>query len=83
MDKTRGRKPLNRTGFHVRVDPQTPLLLSKKAQNMGYTYGEGGATGELLDAIAEEKLVLVPQEKWEEIKKLVESFKDIQEFFAL
>jgi hypothetical protein len=77
MGKGRGRKPLDRTSFHVRVDPQTPSVLNDKARKLGYIYGSGGATGELLDAIAKEKLILVPQEEWEKFKKIVTTLKNM------
>ena len=78
MSQKRGRKALNRAGFHVRVAPQTPSALKEKAQKLGYVYGKSGATGELLDAIAEEQLVLVPQQEWEYLKKLITTFREIQ-----
>lgn len=75
MSDKRGRKPLERTDLHVRVDPKTPSMLRKKAQKLGYIYGDSGATGELLDAIAQGKLALIPQEKWELFTKVVTIFK--------
>lgn len=78
MSSSRGRKQLNRKDFHVKVDPKTPPILNQKAHTLGFVYGKGGATGELLDAIASEKLVLVPQDEWQKLKKLVTSFKEIQ-----
>lgn len=78
MAKKRGRKPLERTDLHARVAPGTPGALSEKAQALGFAYGKGGATGELLDAIAAGYFVLIPQEDWEKINNLVTSFKAIE-----
>lgn len=76
---SRGRKPLDKSSLHARVSPQTPMALRKKAQEMGYEYGKSGATGELLDAIAEGRLVLVKRDDWENIKKLVANLAKIDE----
>ena len=74
----RGRKPLDKTDLHARVEQQTPPALNKKARELGYKYGEGGSTGELLDAIASGRLILVQQEDWEKVQKLVTALGVIQ-----
>lgn len=54
------KKQENRTSFHVRVDKSTPRKLNQLALLMGYKYGDGGAVGEFLDAIAHLDIKLVP-----------------------
>lgn len=68
MSNKRGPKPLGKTNLHARVNPQTLIALRKKAQKLGFNYGDSGATGEMLDAIAEGKVVLILKEDWEKIK---------------
>lgn len=55
-----GRKKLERTSLHARVAPNTTEKLKKIAEAFGYTYDGEGSTGQLLDAIAEGKLLLLP-----------------------
>jgi hypothetical protein len=47
-----GRKKLGKKQFMARVNPETPEKLKNLALQFGYQYGDGGATGEFLDAIA-------------------------------
>lgn len=58
-----GRKKLDRTSLHARVAPNTAEKLKEIAEGFGYTYDGGGSTGQLLDAIAEGKLLLIPSNK--------------------
>ncbi len=44
----------------VRVSPGTSEKLNNIAEIMGYTYGDRGATGELMDAIAQGNILLIP-----------------------
>lgn len=55
MITRRGRKPKPEgTGvINVRTDPQTPVKLKDLALKCGYIYNDEGATGALLDAIAQ------------------------------
>lgn len=58
-----GRKKLNRTNLHARVDPSTPSELKDMAKQLGLTYtsktGEiEGSTGKLLDAIAKSPFLI-------------------------
>jgi hypothetical protein len=54
-----GRKKLDRTNIHARVDPKTAHKLKEIAQKLGYTYDSEGSTGQLLDAIASGELILI------------------------
>ncbi|GET38451.1 hypothetical protein [Microseira wollei] len=58
-----GRKKLDRTSLHARVAPNTPDKLKEIAFKLGYIYDEQGSTGQLLDAIAEGKIILVQSAK--------------------
>ena len=53
-----GRKQENRKTFLARVDADTPEKIQKIAESLGYTYGGKGSQGKLLDAIANEELIL-------------------------
>lgn len=55
-----GRKKLDRISLHARVAPGTPEKLKEIAQAFGFTYDGEGSTGQILDAIAEGKLILIP-----------------------
>lgn len=77
MERRRGRKPLDKTALHARVEHTTPTALREQAMKLGYTYGNSGATGEMLDAIAEGRLVVVPQDAWEQLKKAIASFREM------
>lgn len=55
-----GRKRLDRTNLHARVAEGTSEKLKEIAKAFGYIYDEEGSTGQLLDAIAEGKLILIP-----------------------
>jgi hypothetical protein len=55
-----GRKKLDRISLHARVAPGTPEKLKEIAQAFGFTYDNHGSTGQMLDAIAEGKLILLP-----------------------
>ena len=78
MSRKRGRKPLDRTDLHARVAHPTTSALREKALKLGYVYGKSGATGEMLDAIAEGHLVVIPQKDWENLKKAVAIFKELE-----
>ncbi|WP_414756629.1 hypothetical protein [Anabaena sp. CCY 9910] len=54
-----GRKKLDRTNIHARVDPKTADKLKEIAQKLGYIYNSEGSTGQLLDAIANGELILI------------------------
>jgi len=54
-----GRKKLDRTSIHARVDPRTVDKLKEIAQKLGYIYDGEGSTGQLLDAIASGELILI------------------------
>ncbi len=77
MEKKRGRKPLDKTALHARVEHATPSALKEQAVKLGYTYGSSGATGEMLDAIAEGRLVIVPHDAWEQLKKVLASLREV------
>ncbi len=48
-----GRNKLDRIRFPgCKVKPETVVLLRELAIELGYTYGSGASTGELLDTIA-------------------------------
>jgi putative NADH-flavin reductase len=58
-----GRKKLNRTSLHARVDPETPDKLKQMAKELNFTYvspsGElEGSTGKLLDAIGRSQFLI-------------------------
>jgi hypothetical protein len=54
-----GRKKLERTNLHARVAPGTGDKLKEIAQILGFTHGNEGSTGQLLDAIADGELILI------------------------
>lgn len=54
-----GRKKLGKKQFMARVNPKTPDKLKDLALQFGYQYGDGGATGEFLDALASGELTIV------------------------
>lgn len=54
-----GRKKLDRTNIHARVDPETADKVKEIAQKLGYIYDGEGSTGQLLDAIASGDLILI------------------------
>ncbi len=70
IKKMAGRKKLNRKKVQARVDIDTDKKLQELAVKLGYTYGKGGATGEMLDAIANEDLVLITKDTWDKISAL-------------
>jgi hypothetical protein len=53
------RKKLDRTTVLARVAPTTPDKVKEIAEKLGYTYAGEGSTGQLLDAIALGKLILI------------------------
>ncbi|MCU0570085.1 MAG: hypothetical protein MUF49_26365 [Oculatellaceae cyanobacterium Prado106] len=61
------RAKANRVQKHFRVDAHTPEKLDRLAIQLGYIYGKGGALGELLDAIANEEVILVPKAAWQRL----------------
>lgn len=63
-----GRKRLDRKQMQARVAEETPDKLHEIAAAMGYIYGSGASIGNFLDAIADRKLVVIPEEVW---KKLI------------
>lgn len=63
------RKKLHKISSHFRVDEITPNELSRIAVTLGYIYGNGGAVGEMLDAIAKGELLIVPKENWEKVSR--------------
>lgn len=73
----RGRKALDRTDLHARVAPETLPAIREIARNLGYTYGDGAATGELLDDIASGSLVVLPKETWANLQKVVARLRDL------
>jgi hypothetical protein len=68
------RQKLDRVSLHARVDPQTSEQLKQIAYDLGYIYDKEGSTGQLLDAIASQKQVLVPQSLY---LKLVDIFNEM------
>ena len=54
-----GRKKLDRTNLHARVDPRTADKLKEIAQKLGYIYNDEGSTGQMLDAIASGEIILI------------------------
>jgi hypothetical protein len=58
-----GRKKLDRTNLHARVAPKTGDKLKEIAQSLGYVHGDEGSTGQLLDAIAQGKIILIATNK--------------------
>jgi hypothetical protein len=63
----------DKTTVNYRVKPNTPDRLNKIAACLGYTYGQGGAIGKLLDDIAEGRLKVFSVEDLEKIKKILDS----------
>ena len=57
------RKKLDKVQSHWRVKTTTVETLSELARVLGYEYADKGAVGELLDAIADGKILLVPKKK--------------------
>ncbi|MBW4667695.1 MAG: hypothetical protein KME60_09715 [Cyanomargarita calcarea GSE-NOS-MK-12-04C] len=55
------RQKLNRASLHARVDSQTSEALKRIAYKLGYIYDTEGSIGQLLDAIASQEQVLMPQ----------------------
>ncbi len=58
-----GRRKLNRTSLHARVNPKTPEKLKAMAEDLGFTYTSNtgkieGSTGQLLDAISESSFLI-------------------------
>ncbi|WP_193200916.1 hypothetical protein [Nostoc sp. MG11] len=58
-----GRKKLDRTNIHARVGVETADKLKEIAQKLGYIYNDEGSTGQLLDAIATEKIILIHKDR--------------------
>ena len=59
----------------VRVSPNTPNTLSNLARVLGFEYGNSGATGELMDAIAQGKFLLIPCENLEKVGASIDYFR--------
>ena len=53
--------------MQARVSQETPGRLHEKAAAMGYIHGSGGSIGQFLDAIANDALVVIPREVWQQI----------------
>lgn len=68
-----GRKKLDRDSLHARVAPQTAEKLKDIAFKLGYIHGGEGSTGQLLDAIATGKVVLLPTDALNSGQSLVVS----------
>jgi hypothetical protein len=64
-----GRKKLDRTNLHARVASQTGDKLKEIASILGYVHAGEGSTGQLLDAIAEGKLILIATTKSTKLPK--------------
>ncbi|MDJ0723728.1 MAG: hypothetical protein QNJ38_01290 [Prochloraceae cyanobacterium] len=62
----------NRKVFTIRTDEKTPELLKQQAFQKGYVYGNQGATGDYLDAIASEKYIVIEKEIWQSVLQLCE-----------
>jgi hypothetical protein len=58
-----GRKKLDRQEFHARVAPETVDRLKNLAASLGYQHGGQGSIAQVLDAVAQGKIILVPTEK--------------------
>ena len=70
------RQKLDRVSLHARVDPQTSEALKQIAYKLGYVYDGEGSTGQLLDAIASQQHVLIPQSLY---LKMVDVFKEMSD----
>ena len=55
-----GRKKLDRQEFHARVAPETVERLKSLAASLGYQHGGQGSIAQVLDAVAEGRIILVP-----------------------
>jgi hypothetical protein len=58
-----GRKKLDRQEFHARVAPETVDRLKNLAASLGYQHGGQGSIAQVLDAVAQGKIILVPTGK--------------------
>ncbi|WP_373541292.1 hypothetical protein [Chamaesiphon sp.] len=58
-----GRKKLDRQEFHARVAPETVDRLKNLAASLGYQHGGQGSIAQVLDAVAEGRIILVPTDK--------------------
>jgi len=54
-----GRKKQDRTSLHARVGTETPEKIKEIAEKLGYLYDGEGSPGQLLDAIASGKVILI------------------------
>lgn len=57
----------NKETINVRVKQGTRLWWRQEAAKNGFIYGNDGATGEFLDAIAQGEYVVIDKEIWEQI----------------
>ncbi|GAB1541826.1 hypothetical protein NUACC21_44990 [Scytonema sp. NUACC21] len=64
-----GRKKLDRTNLHARVALGTAEKLKEIAYALDYIYDGEGSTGQLLDAIASGKLILIATRKHSDSEK--------------
>ncbi|MBD2690613.1 hypothetical protein [Anabaena catenula] len=53
--------------INVRVELGTRLWWQQEAVKNGFIYGNGGATGEFLDAIAQGEYVIIKREAWQQL----------------
>jgi hypothetical protein len=58
-----GRKALNKYQLRCWVNPENHEKLKSIAKSMGYTYSDEGSIGSLLDAIANQEIILIPAQK--------------------
>jgi hypothetical protein len=56
-----------RETINVRVKQGTRLWWRQEAAKNNFIYGNDGATGDFLDAIASGEYVVIPREVWEKI----------------
>ena len=69
------RKKLNRDSLHARVAPDTANKIKQIAFNLGFVYDGEGSTGQLLDAIAKNEVVLVSARNF---NKVVDAYSKVE-----
>lgn len=57
----------NKETINVRVKEGTRLWWRQEAAKNGFIYGNDGATGEFLDAIASGEYVIISKTAWEQL----------------
>lgn len=70
------RQKLDRISLHARVGVKTPETLKEIAYKLGYIYDGEGSTGQLLDAIASQKQIIISEHLY---SKLVDVLKEISD----